>query len=464
MKFFWCCRGHQGVDATSTNAPNGERSKLPSDNVAGNGHQKGLLESKSQQIQNQLEQSSNNQDSKELLMQKLLKDIDPCTKVEERHKSGMLGGTFEDTPTFFGMFPLRQAFVPRLPYPLWDTNWETNSLLRQQTLEACNHAESLKYSTIIQPSSPTRMQTSSAEVILKPLSNQKLSPRRIITRHVILIRHGQYDETGLTDDQKVLTELGKRQAKLTGKRLAELVEANDIRGGCCSVRRFSVSQYTRAIQTADIIYHQLLEMYQRNEIPQDQRVTKSEPDPLLNEGVPAHFIPGEEANSTRMGMWTESIGNDNPRIEQAFQKYIGNSEWLLEEKERRESANEEFGGGTSVEHFHEYEIIVSHANLIRYITCRSLQIPPEIWLRFEIFNASLTYLLVKSYGHVVCRMIGDVGHFPYDVCSVDQHDGFAWEDSDELPSTGQSSKLAVVNQIKSLSTRLVPQFVKTNWY
>lgn len=42
------------------------------------------------------------------------------------------------------------------------------------------------------------------------------------TRHIILIRHGQYEVDGTTDEQRVLTKLGRMQAEYTGKRLKDL--------------------------------------------------------------------------------------------------------------------------------------------------------------------------------------------------------------------------------------------------
>lgn len=42
------------------------------------------------------------------------------------------------------------------------------------------------------------------------------------TRHLILIRHGQYNTDGQTDSERVLTKLGRQQAQQTGKRLREL--------------------------------------------------------------------------------------------------------------------------------------------------------------------------------------------------------------------------------------------------
>ena len=45
------------------------------------------------------------------------------------------------------------------------------------------------------------------------------------SRHLILIRHGQYDMSHKQDELRVLTELGHQQAAITGKRLNELQTA-----------------------------------------------------------------------------------------------------------------------------------------------------------------------------------------------------------------------------------------------
>ena len=65
-------------------------------------------------------------------------------------------------------------------------------------------------------------------------------------RHLILIRHGQYDLSQPQDKLRVLTELGHQQAAATGKRLNELQTAKK--------KRFNVivhSTMTRAIQTTE---------------------------------------------------------------------------------------------------------------------------------------------------------------------------------------------------------------------
>eukprot|EP00978_Attheya_sp_CCMP212_P006441 scaffold14726_cov47-Attheya_sp.AAC.1 len=62
----------------------------------------------------------------------------------------------------------------------------------------------------------------------------------------------------------------------------------------------------RAKETADII---------ATHIP---GVERAGPDPLLNEGWPAHHIPGQKVNAKRI----EEVDKGHPRIEKAFQKYF----------------------------------------------------------------------------------------------------------------------------------------------
>lgn len=65
---------------------------------------------------------------------------------------------------FYGLFPLRQLWHPKVPYPWWDSNWDGR-----------------------EPPS-----TGNSETDRKRMRNVRESG---VTRHIILIRHGQYDET-----------------------------------------------------------------------------------------------------------------------------------------------------------------------------------------------------------------------------------------------------------------------------
>lgn len=108
--------------------------------------------------------------------------------------------------------------------------------------------------------------------------NEKLEKHRSkAVRHIILVRHGQYNLSGATDPDRILTELGRSQAKLTGQRLAELkIPIDD----------FVISTMTRAQETGKI----MLEQLPKSEIMSIQH------DKLLEEGAP---IPPEP----KVGHW-----------------------------------------------------------------------------------------------------------------------------------------------------------------
>jgi serine/threonine-protein phosphatase PGAM5 len=79
--------------------------------------------------------------------------------------------------------------------------------------------------------------------------NEKLEKvRSKAARHIILIRHGQYEIEQLEDKDRVLTRLGREQAKKTGDRLKELQ---------FPITNMVVSTMTRAQETASIILSQL---------------------------------------------------------------------------------------------------------------------------------------------------------------------------------------------------------------
>lgn len=124
---------------------------------------------------------------------------------------------------------------------------------------------------------------------------------------------------------------------------------------------------------------------------------------MLNEALPAPIIPvrPEIENAD-----TE-IDENASRIEAAFHKYMYRAPPQKEEE-------------------HEFIIIVGHGNVIRYMFCRALQLPPEAWLRMSIFNCSMTYLMVKPNGYCVCRMLGDIGHLGYEHTTFSSGHGFVW--------------------------------------
>lgn len=92
-------------------------------------------------------------------------------------------------------------------------------------------------------------------------------------RHVILIRHGQYNSKGKGDAERYLTELGRLQAEATGQRLKEL----ELGAGLKYAALYQSTQ-TRSMETAAII---------KNYFPDVPIAT----DPLLCEGAPIQPDP-----------------------------------------------------------------------------------------------------------------------------------------------------------------------------
>ena len=82
------------------------------------------------------------------------------------------------------------------------------------------------------------------------------------------------------------------------------------------------------------------------------------------------------------------------RIEAAFRKYFHRAE----PEQEKDS----------------FEVIVCHANVIRYFICRALQLPPEAWLRISLKHASLSWVTIRPSGKVSIRGVGEAGHMSPD--------------------------------------------------
>lgn len=137
----------------------------------------------------------------------------------------------------------RHLFTPKLPYPLWDYNWD-GRMTEDTSMEGQTAGRGDVYGTV---------------------------------RHIILVRHGQYEEDveGVDGDKndkfRKLTPLGRIQAEQTGKRLAKLQQGIDDKFGPCDIKIVRSSDMTRAKETAEIIAKHL------------KGVKMAKPDRLLNE-------------------------------------------------------------------------------------------------------------------------------------------------------------------------------------
>mmetsp|Transcript_15267 Transcript_15267/g.32975 ORF Transcript_15267/g.32975 Transcript_15267/m.32975 type:complete len:367 (-) Transcript_15267:111-1211(-) len=240
-------------------------------------------------------------------------------------------------------------------------------------------------------------------------------------KHILLIRHGQYD---LEDAEHGLTELGREQARLTGQRLAQAAAGvkKDRYGEVKIVYSSLVSSCVlRAQQTAGIIAQELPDVYR----PPD--------DPLLNEGHPVLPAPHGKRWIQEGEVLPSTLIEDGPRMEAGFRRYFKRdvdhkriARREKREKENMEKAKEKGGPGEgfvppfaqteeaeaskSKEKEHEFIIVVCHMNAIRYFVARALQLPPEVWLRMRGNNCGITEIIIQPDGRVSLGSFADVGH------------------------------------------------------
>ena len=55
---------------------------------------------------------------------------------------------------------------------------------------------------------------------------------------------------------------------------------------------------------------------------------------------------------------------------------------------------------------------MTHGNLLRYLVCRALDLPPERWTNFEINNCGITEILIEHDGRMQLVSHNDTGHLP----------------------------------------------------
>lgn len=207
-----------------------------------------------------------------------------------------------------------------------------------------------------------------------PEKNNYPVQSRKVHRHLIFIRHGQYENESHSklDADHRLTALGKLQAIETGRALSDLL-ADSSTSELFPTKKLGpifVSDLQRAKETCALISEQL---------PPHSEVRV---ETLLREIFPCDPQPRYAAK--------KASADSERRVEEAFEKF-------LHRPTTSESA---------------VELYICHANIIRYFLCRSLQLPPEAWLRFSLPHCSLTHIVVDGRGRVKVTGVGSAGHLP----------------------------------------------------
>eukprot|EP00416_Gambierdiscus_australes_P017898 CAMPEP_0171066048 /NCGR_PEP_ID=MMETSP0766_2-20121228/7198_1 /TAXON_ID=439317 /ORGANISM="Gambierdiscus australes, Strain CAWD 149" /LENGTH=370 /DNA_ID=CAMNT_0011522199 /DNA_START=45 /DNA_END=1154 /DNA_ORIENTATION=+ len=332
---------------------------------------------------------------------------------------------FQELPTRLAM----QKFQPVVPYPGWDDNWDYCDLDQKAIAKRLKHTWPITdYPKTIHQlyAEHTDRPTSKVDKLIEANVDDlpglykraflRYAYGGAVTRHILLVRHGQYEEHrelsqrlhsenphmfGLPGDAKfaeldkerVLTALGREQALKVGDRLAELLRPALTTPGRESHVRIHASTLARAQETADHIASRL-----------PPHVRRLEPNPMLVEGEPpAHIIPyaergGEEFICDR----ARDVHIEGARMEAAFRSLFYRD---LPCRPAAKSAPKEVtevnaSSDKRTRSHHEYEIVVCHMNLIRYFTLRALQLPPEAWLRLGGDNGSITHLKIRPSGTV----------------------------------------------------------------
>lgn len=212
-------------------------------------------------------------------------------------------------------------------------------------------------------------------------------PGKDATRVIFFIRHGQYHDYKEEREEKVLTELGKEQAHLTGQRLKEFG---------FKYNKLIISTMPRAKETGEIIQQYL----------GDVEIVYSS---TIEEGNPGPRIPSSKK-------WNEDkYGETAKRIKDAFYEHVHRCDEGVEEP--------------------QIDIMVCHMNVIRSFFCRALQIPNECWLRFAGFNGGITGIKISSSGTVSAVCFGDVGFIPIDKVTFSSKAGNRLDRFDKKRST-----------------------------
>lgn len=205
--------------------------------------------------------------------------------------------------------------------------------------------------------------------------NDKLqSVKPSAVRHLILIRHGQYNLDGVTDSDRYLTEIGRKQAAFTGERLKELKIPLEI-----MIR----STMTRAQETGKIISAHVANLPIENcslieegaPIAPQPPIGHWHPEPHVSVHcvnllfVRTHAILAENILFSNHSLFhlspilvciililciisiqMQQFFQDGARIEAGFRKYFHRAD----AKQEKDS----------------YTLVVCHANVIRYFVCR----------------------------------------------------------------------------------------------
>lgn len=176
---------------------------------------------------------------------------------------------------------------------------------------------------------------------------------------ILLLRHGQYKKK----PSEVLTELGRKQAKLAGRRLKEM-----------KIQKIYFSTMPRAQETAEIV-----------------KKTMGYKKPLYGSDFLHECVPGFPKKLRK--------------------KYgFNNLKKLIVDKKQADRSYKDIFTFSKLK---RTELVVCHGNRIRYFLCKALGVDTDTWRRFDIKQCGLTVIQLDSKKRTMGIIShNDVGHIP----------------------------------------------------
>jgi serine/threonine-protein phosphatase PGAM5 len=186
-------------------------------------------------------------------------------------------------------------------------------------------------------------------------------------RIVVIVRHGNYDRSGPNPDQGRLTALGRRQARLAGRALADL-----------KFDQIIASTLPRAWETAEILCKEF------------KRAPKIQPSRLLWECLPSVDARHREELSDWVRKNYRKLAPAGDRASSAaFRKY--------------------FRRPTRAKHL---DLLVCHGNILRSFIVRALGVDPKTWSRLDILQCGISVVQISRDGRMKVLAHNDCGHIP----------------------------------------------------
>ncbi|MEO6075695.1 MAG: histidine phosphatase family protein [Dokdonella sp.] len=187
---------------------------------------------------------------------------------------------------------------------------------------------------------------------------------RLASRTIVLVRHGNYVADDSVDEKigPHLSSLGVAQAYLAGARLA---------GIPTTFNHLYVSPMQRARDTAAAIAPE----FPRHRFEVVDDLAECTP-PTRNADIMAREKPAD------LAACKEKLDRD---FDHFFKPAAGGE---------------------------QFDLLVCHGNVIRYLTTRALGVDSKAWLEMSVGHASITTIRVEADGTFKVISVGDVGHIP----------------------------------------------------